>query len=108
MFIRCGMLIKIVVGLELGGGVIVGDYGFEMFVEEGDVVCVCFFFKCLLDVGIYFLNVGVFGRLSEDEVYFDWLFDVVMFWVLLSLLRFVIGFVDFEIVLKLIVMGEIE
>ena len=106
--IRCGMLIKTVAGLELGGGATAGDYGSEMSVEEGDVVCARFSFKCLLDAGTYFLNAGVLGRPSEDEVYLDRLLDAAMFRVLPSSSRLATGFVDFEIVPKLIVTGETE
>ncbi|WP_039953879.1 ABC transporter ATP-binding protein [Rhodanobacter thiooxydans] len=106
--IRCGMLIKTVTGLELGGGTTAGDHGSEISVEEGDVVCARFSFKCLLDAGTYFLNAGILGRLGEDEVYLDRLLDAAMFRVLPKPSRLATGFVDFEIGPKLIATGETE
>lgn len=104
--IRCGMLIKTVTGLELGGGATAGDHGSALFVEKGGVVCARFSFRCLLDAGTYFLNAGVLGRLDEDEVYLDRLLDAAMFRVLPDQARLATGFVDFEIEPGLIAMAE--
>jgi lipopolysaccharide transport system ATP-binding protein len=76
--VRCGMLVKSVAGVELGGLMShpVGA-GVEM-VEAGTVLRVRFHFAARLNAGVYFLNAGVMGWQGAEEVYLHRVLDVLM------------------------------
>jgi lipopolysaccharide transport system ATP-binding protein len=77
--IRCGMLVKTISGLDLGGA----SHSFSeqslQTVEAGTKVVVKFRFKCLLNPGVYFLNAGVSGIVNGDFTYLARCIDVAMF-----------------------------
>lgn len=77
--IRCGMLIKTVKGLELGGMVThpVGD-GLK-FAEANSSLSVRFKFRACLGAGNYFLNAGVLGQKDEMETYLARIIDTLIF-----------------------------
>lgn len=93
--VRCGMLIKTLTGLELGGGVSSLPQDSIPLVEAGQTVEVRFRFRCLLDGGTYFLNAGVLARIAEEETYIDRVIDAAMFRVMPQPQRLATGFFDF-------------
>lgn len=78
-YVRCGMLIKSVRGLELAGTVTSWSGETLPFVAEGTVLQVRFRFPCMFASGAYFLNAGVQGRLDDEEIYLDRCIDIAMF-----------------------------
>ena len=93
--VRCGMLIKTLTGLELGGGTSSLPQDSIPLVEAGQTIEVRFGFRCLLDAGTYFFNAGVLARIAEEETYIDRLIDAAMFRVMPQTERKATGFVDF-------------
>lgn len=93
--VRCGMLVKTLTGLELGGAATSRAGRPIAQVEAGGTVEARFRFRCLLDGGTYFLNAGVLAMLGEEETYVDRLIDAAMFRVLPQPERLATGFVDF-------------
>lgn len=93
--IRCGMLIKTLTGLELGGAATNLPRQPIERVEAGGFVEARFRFRCLLDGGTYFMNAGVLAMVGEQETYVDRLIDAAMFRVLPQPERLATGFVDF-------------
>jgi len=93
--VRCGMLIKTLTGLELGGGTTSLPHDSIPLVEAGQSIEARFRFRCLLDAGTYFLNAGVLARIAEEETYVDRLIDAAMFRVVPQPERLATGFVDF-------------
>ncbi len=77
--VRCGMLIKTVSGLELGGIVSHVPNNSLEFVEKGMILRPKFTFKCALLPGVYFLNAGVVGMINGTETYLHRCIDVVIF-----------------------------
>ena len=77
--IRFGMLIKTISGFELGGATSHTIYKPIEHVEKGSIIEVEFNFKCFLQPGVYFLNVGVVGNLDGSEQYLDRHIDIAMF-----------------------------
>jgi lipopolysaccharide transport system ATP-binding protein len=77
--VRFGMLIKTMSGFELGGATSHTIYQPIEYVEEGSIIEVEFNFRCFLQSGIYFLNVGVVGDLDGSEQYLDRHIDIAMF-----------------------------
>lgn len=96
--IRCGMLIKTLTGLELGGGASSLPEDSIALVEAGKSVEVRFRFRCLLDAGTYFTNAGVLARLGEEETYIDRLIDAAMFRVMPQPERLATGLIDFCVI----------
>ena len=95
--VRCGMLLKTVSGVELGGGVSASNIQTSLKnVNAGDVYTVIFSFKCALNPGVYFLNAGVIGNVDFEETYLHRLIDVAMFRVLPKEKNISTGIVDFE------------
>lgn len=95
--IQCGMLIKSLSGVELGGGVsslraekaipkVSPDT--EMWVE--------FHFKCALNPGVYFLNAGVVGEVDSEETYLHRLLDACIIRVLPCTNNRATGLIDFR------------
>jgi lipopolysaccharide transport system ATP-binding protein len=104
--VRCGMLIKTLTGLELGGGASSLPQDSIPLVEAGQTVEVRFRFRCLLDAGTYFLNAGVLARVAEEETYVDRLIDAAMFRVMPQPERLATGFVDFCVTSEATVMDS--
>lgn len=93
--VRCGMLVKTLTGLELGGAASSPARQPIARVDAGGRVEARFRFRCLLDGGTYFLNAGVLAMVGEQETYVDRLIDAAMFRVLPQPERQATGFVDF-------------
>jgi lipopolysaccharide transport system ATP-binding protein len=96
--VRCGMLIKTLTGLELGGGATSLPEDSIPIIEAGQIMEVRFRFRCLLDAGTYFTNAGVLARIADEEIYIDRLIDATMFRVMPQSQRLATGFVDFCVV----------
>jgi lipopolysaccharide transport system ATP-binding protein len=77
--VRCGMLVKTITGLELAGCVTSWAGEGMSYVEAGSMIEVRFRFPCMFSSGAYFLNAGVQGCISEEEIYLDRWIDVAMF-----------------------------
>jgi lipopolysaccharide transport system ATP-binding protein len=98
--VRCGMLIKTMTGLELGGSVSGLPQDSIPLVEAGQTVEARLRFRCLLDGGTYFFNAGVLARIAEEETYIDRLIDATMFRVMPQPERLATGFIDFCVASK--------
>lgn len=93
-----GMLIKTVGGIELGGAKSsVNQYSAIPLIQGGSKLSIEFSFKCSLVPGVYFLNAGVNGVLSSNEIYLHRLIDAVTFRVLPEKDLLITGLIDFEI-----------
>ncbi len=80
--VKCGMLIKTMRGVEIGGyGNTVIDDRME-YVTEGSIIQVRFRFTCALLPGVYFMNVGLLGTTDQGESYLHRGIDVIMFEIL--------------------------
>jgi lipopolysaccharide transport system ATP-binding protein len=97
--IRCGMLLKTIKGVELGGA----SYRFpeekmvDGVVKAGTKVVLKFRFKCLLTPGVYFLNAGVSGIVDGQFTFLARCIDVGMFRVLPEEESHATGTIDFMI-----------
>jgi lipopolysaccharide transport system ATP-binding protein len=69
--VRCGMLIKTLTGIELGGATTALGFQGIPRVVAGTTLTVEFTFTANLTAGTYFLNAGVLGMIDEAEVYLD-------------------------------------
>jgi lipopolysaccharide transport system ATP-binding protein len=103
--VRCGMMIRSLTGIEIGGSVTSQSKDSVSIVESGDIVHVRFRFRCLLAPGTYFLNAGVLAGSSEGEDYVDRRIDVAMFRVMAHNGRLATGFVDLDVVPQLSVIS---
>lgn len=92
--VRCGMMIRSLTGVEVGGAASTLPQQAIPLVDVTDQLAVRFTFRCLLHPGVYFLSAGVLGAIDEGEEYVDRLVDVVMFRVMPSATRLATGFVD--------------
>lgn len=92
--VRCGMMIRSLTGVEVGGAASTLPQDALPVVEAGRMLDVRFVFRCLLHPGIYFLNAGTLAALGEGEAYVDRLMDAVMFRVMPHADRLATGFVD--------------
>lgn len=93
--VRCGMMIRTVTGIEIGGCVTsLPDE--QLHADAGAMLKVRFRFRCLLAPGIYFLNAGVLARVGNEETFLDRRIDVAMFRVLHKEGRLATGSVDLE------------
>lgn len=99
--VRCGMMIRSITGIEVGGAATSQPQGGLPVVEAGEVINVRFRFRCLLAPGTYFLNAGVLAALDEGEEYVDRQIDVGMFRVMPAADRLATGFVDLDVVPQL-------
>jgi len=77
--VRFSMLLKTLSGFELGGAVTAPMGEGIDYVESGTCWNVKFCFRCILNPGTYFLNVGVLGILNGAEDYLDRNIDIAMF-----------------------------
>jgi lipopolysaccharide transport system ATP-binding protein len=74
-----GMMLKTVVGYELGGATTINGAECIEYFPEGARAKVCFRFRTLLAPGTYFLNAGVLGAEQGAEVYLHRLIDACLF-----------------------------
>jgi lipopolysaccharide transport system ATP-binding protein len=95
--VRCGMLIKTVSGLELGGASTPLSHLGVSHVSAGAVLTVEFVFQANLAAGTYFLNAGVLGVVDGIEVYLDRKVDLGVFKVLHDAGSSVTALVDFHV-----------
>jgi lipopolysaccharide transport system ATP-binding protein len=95
--VRCGMLIKTVSGLELGGASTPLSHLGISHVSAGAVLTVEFVFQANLVAGTYFLNAGVLGVVDGIEVYLDRKVDLGVFKVLHDAESVVTALVDFHV-----------
>ena len=96
--VRCGMMIRSLTGIEIGGAATTTLQDALPMVEAGAVLNVRFRFRCLLSPGVYFFNAGVLAALEEGEEYVDRRIDVVMFRVMPESKRLATGFVNLDVV----------
>ncbi|TPG48678.1 ABC transporter ATP-binding protein [Rhodanobacter glycinis] len=99
--VRCGMMIRSITGIEVGGAATSTPQGGVPVVEAGKMLNVRFRFRCLLTPGSYFLSAGVLATLGEGEEYIDRQIDVAMFRVMPAADRLATGFVDLDVVPQL-------
>ena len=93
-----GMLIKTVSGVELGGGTSAMSRQHRLVcAKEGECYRVKFRFRCALNPGVYFLNAGVRGVVSDVEGYLHRILDSVCIRVIGNSGGFSNGNVDFDI-----------
>jgi lipopolysaccharide transport system ATP-binding protein len=96
--VRCGMMIRTVTGIDLGGCVSSRVAEALGVVEAGAVLDVRFRFRCLLAAGTYFLNAGIVARMSEGEELVNRWVDVAMFRVMHAPDTIATGLVNFDVV----------
>lgn len=96
--VRCGMMIRSLTGIEIGGAATATPPDALPVVDADAVLNVRFRFRCLLAPGVYFLNAGVLAALEEGEEYVDRRVDVAMFRVMPESSRLTTGFVDLDVV----------
>ena len=96
--VRCGMMIRSLTGIEIGGAATATPLDALPVVEAGAILNVRFRFRCLLAPGVYFLNAGVLAALDEGEEYVDRRIDTAMFRVMPQSDRTATGFVDLDVV----------
>jgi len=96
--VRCGMMIRSLTGVEIGGAATTSLQDALPAVEADTTLNVRFRFRCLLAPGVYFLNAGVLAALDEGEEYVDRRIDVAMFRVMPESNRLATGFVDLDVV----------
>lgn len=95
--VRFGMLIKSMTGVELGGWVsaAAGESSLS-YVEAGAKFDVEFLFLNRLNVGIYFINVGVVGDTGQGDIHLHRILDAAAFRVFGESHGMSVGFVDFD------------
>lgn len=76
--VGCGMLLKTVIGYELGGATTVSGNQCIEHLPAGARIRARFRFRALLAPGAYFLNAGVLGAEQGEEVYLHRLVDACM------------------------------
>ncbi|MFC1850266.1 ABC transporter ATP-binding protein [candidate division CSSED10-310 bacterium] len=78
-YVRFGMLIKTIIGLELGGMASHSPGQGTEFIDKGQNLKVTFPFVARLNAGTYFLNAGVLANEDEGEIYLHRILDACMF-----------------------------
>ena len=99
--VRCGMLIRSVTGIEIGGAATSTPQESIPVLEAGDNLNVRFKFRCLLGPATYFLNAGVLSDFGAGETYVDRRIDVAMFRVMPMVGRLATGLVDLDVAANL-------
>lgn len=96
--VRCGMLIKTVKGIELGGMTThpLPEGGLDQ-VYPGMQLKVKFQFRPLLNPGTYFVNAGISGWISDQREYLHRMIDILMFRIEPQSERTTTGLVDFSL-----------
>jgi lipopolysaccharide transport system ATP-binding protein len=97
--VRCGMMVKTLGGVELGGAATAPEGQGLAHVSPGESLAVSFRLRCLFLPGTYFLNAGLVAVEGEQEEYLDRRLDVVAFRVLPSgsQMEMATGYVDLGI-----------
>lgn len=95
--VRCGMMIKTVTGLELGGAASSPLGRSELTVYPDQSVVVRFRFHAMVSPGVYFLNAGVTAHDKDGETFLDRLIDALMFRVMPEDYRISTGIIDFDV-----------
>ncbi|TDB29245.1 ABC transporter ATP-binding protein [Stenotrophomonas sp. ATCM1_4] len=106
--VRCGMMIRSITGVEIGGAATSIQADALPTVGSADVLDVGFKFRCLLGPGAYFLNAGVLGATADGESYLARVIDAFMFKVQSDSSRLATGFVDFHVAPSLEVKNPAE
>lgn len=96
--VRCGMMIRTVTGIEVGGAATSTPQDALSIAEADSVLNARFRFRCLLHPGTYFLNAGVLAMIDGAEEYIDRRVDVAMFRVMPSIDRLATALVDLDFV----------
>lgn len=96
--VRCGMMIRTVTGVDLGGSVSAKGQESLMVVERDTVLDVRIRFRCLLAAGIYFLNAGIVARIVDGEEFVNRWIDTAMFRVMHDADSLATGLVNFDVV----------
>ena len=92
--VRCGMMIKTVSGLEMGGMVShATGKGIEFVLKETVKRC-NFRFRCIFLPGVYFMNAGVTAQVDDAEVYLHRVIDIMVFRVTQETEMKVTGLID--------------
>lgn len=92
--VRCGMMVRSMTGIEVGGAASMLPQDALPVVESGAELEARFKFRCVLHPGVYFVSAGVLAALGEGEDYVDRRIDAFMFRVMPSATRLATGFVD--------------
>lgn len=95
--VRFGMMLKSLVGVELGGNGSGTEEQLLPVVEAGSRLTVRFGFDCRLLPGTYFINSGVSGVVGEERRFLHRMVDAYLFRVLDEPGLPMAGFVDFDI-----------
>lgn len=95
--VRCGMMVRSVTGVEIGGAATSIQADAVSIVEASQMLDVRFRFRCLLGPGAYFFNAGVLGATPDGESYLARIIDAFMFKVQPDPGRLATGFVDFQV-----------
>lgn len=95
--VRCGMMVKAVTGVEIGGAVTSQPGQAVPVIEAGETYQARFRFTCMLAPGTYFLNAGVLGATSDSEDYLDRRIDVAMFRVMHEPGRLATGMINLNV-----------
>lgn len=98
-----GMLLKTVIGFELGGAATACGDRYIDFVPAGARIHCRFRFRALLAAGAYFLNAGVLGAEQGQEVYLHRLIDACLIRMLPAIDPVSTGVVDFLVRPRVIV-----
>lgn len=96
--VRCGMMIRTITGIEIGGAANSLEEGPTAVTEKGAMLNVRIRFRCLLAPGTYFMNAGVLARFGPSEEFVDRMVDVIMFRVMPQAGRQATGLVDLDVV----------
>jgi lipopolysaccharide transport system ATP-binding protein len=104
--VRCGMMIKTVTGLELGGAASAALGFSELTADPGDTIVVRFRFSALLAPGVYFMNAGVTAHDPDGETFLDRLIDALMFRVMPEDARIGTGIIDFNVLPSIRLLGQ--
>jgi len=97
--VRCGMMIKTLSGLELGGASTASAFkqGIAL-VAAGEKLTAQFTFQANMFAGVYFLNCGCSGIVDDKMTYLHRITDALMFRVVAESSVTGTGTVDFKIV----------
>lgn len=94
--VRFAMLIKTVIGVELGGAESARAPRSSLAdVDPGSSYRVEFRFFCALNPGVYFMNAGVIGSVDNSATYLHRVVDIALFRVLPETKNLTTGIVDF-------------
>jgi len=77
--VRFGMLIKTTSGFEIGGVSTTGAGDEFEYIENGSIATVKIRFRCLLNPGVYFVNVGCSGMAGGEITFLHRIVDAVVF-----------------------------